>query len=332
MRTFKLYLSEGPTTWGNNEKGVFHELLTGYHLNGRKHIKDPKGRPGETAKQAHDRLHKQAMAHGGKKLVDACHAKAKAAAEDIRKQVGNVKHVHWTSKAGDVERVTGVKVANQKDDASDIIVSDHTGKHHGISLKVSDKTAKVPASSLGQKSSGRKTVTLSTGHKEKIIGKHPELKGKNKDARKKWASENPEKHAEIKKMNQKALGDVAKKHARELNARIRLGGKHVDHVINHLRDVMGAKKAPMQQAGHNYIKHTTYQNKSGIHHHTSNPGGDHEHIFNQIKANPKSLKVSHTAGGTVNFHLNGKRFASQSHKFDSQSDPLSTMKTAGRIA
>lgn len=332
MRTFKLFLSEGPTTWGNNEKGVFHELLTGFHLNGRKHIKDPKGRPGETAKQAHDRLHKQAMAHGGKKLVDACHAKAKAAAEDIRKQVGKIKHVYWTSKAGDVERVTGVKVANQKDDASDIIVSDQGGTHHGISLKVSDKTAKVPASSLGQKSSGRKTVTLSGAHKDRITSKHPELKGKNKAARKQWASENPDKHAEVKKMNQRALGDVAKKHARELNARIRLGGKHVDHVINHLRDVMGAKKAPMQQAGHNYIKHTTYQNKSGIHHHTSNPGGDHEHIFNQIKANPKSLKVSATAGGTVNFYLNGKRFASQSHKFDSQSDPLSTMKTAGRIA
>ena len=332
MRNFKAYLMEGPTTWGNNEKGVFHELLTGYYLTGRKHIKDPKGRPGETSKQAHDRLHKQAVAHGGKKIIDAAHAKAKAAADDIRKQVGNVKHVHWTSKSGDVERVTGVKVPNQKDDASDIIVTDHTGKHHGISLKVSDKTAKVPASSLGQKSSGRKTVNLSGGHKAKITSLHPELKGKNAKARKQWAADNPEKHAKVKQMNQRALGNVAKKHAREMKARLRLGGKHVDHVINHLRDVMGAKKAPMQDAGHNYIKHTTYQNKSGIHHHTSNPGGDHEHIFQAIKKDPKRMTVTHTSGGTLNFHLDGKKFASQSHKFDSQSDPLSTMKTAGRIS
>jgi len=332
MRNFKVYLMEGPTTWGNNEKGVFHELLTGYYLTGMKHIKDPKGRPGETSKQAHDRLHKQAMAHGGKKIIDAAHAKAKAAADDIRKQVGNVKHVHWTSKSGDVERVTGVKVPNQKDDASDIIVTDHTGKHHGISLKVSDKTAKVPASSLGQKSSGRKTVRLSGDHKAKITALHPELKGKNARARRQWAADNPEKHAQVKQMNQRALGNVAKKHAREMKARLRLGGKHVDHVINHLRDVMGAKKAPMQDAGHNYIKHTTYQNKSGIHHHTSNPGGDHEHIFQAIKKDPKRLTVTHTSGGTLNFHLDGKKFASQSHKFDSQSDPLSTMKTAGRIS
>ena len=95
---------------------------------------------------------------------------------------------------------------------------------------------------------------------------------------------------------------------------------------------MGAKKAPMQDAGHNYIKHTTYQNKSGIHHHTSNPGGDHEHIFQAIKKDPKRMTVTHTSGGTLNFHLDGKKFASQSHKFDSQSDPLSTMKTAGRIS
>lgn len=340
MMKFKSFISEA---FGNDEKGKFHELLTGYYLHGG-HIKDPKGRPGESAKAAHARYTKLAKEHGGQKLVDDSHKKAKAAAEDIKNQLTagghKIKHVHWSSKDGDVERVTGVKVEKQKDDASDIIVTTHKGgkeTHHGISLKVSDRTLKVPTSSLGKQSSGRKTVPLSQKHKTNILNAHPELKGlTNKVKRKEWAKANPSAHANIRKMNQAALADTAKKHAREINARVRLGKKnpkHIENVIGHLRDVMGAKAAPMQKAGHNYIKHTTYQSKAGkMQTATSNPGKDYEHHFDNIRKNPHKFKAVHTSGGTVNYQYDGKTFASQAHKFDSQSDPLSPMKSAGRIS
>jgi len=340
MLSFNIFFTEA---WGNDEKGKFHELLTGYYLNKSKHIKDPKGRPGESAKDAHARYTKMAKLHGGQKLIDASHAKAKAAAADLKRQIETgghkIKHVHWSSKDGDVERVTGVKVEKQKDDASDIIVTTHkNGKetHHGISLKVSDNTLKVPASSLGKQSSGRKTIPLSQKHKDRVLAAYPELKNQsNKRKRKEWAKANPKAQANKRQMNKDALADTAKKHAREINARMRLGRKnpqHIEHVISHLRDVMGAKAAPMQKAGHNYLKHTTYQSKTGkMQTATSNPGKDYEHHFDNIRKNPHKFKAVHTSGGTVNYQYDGKTFASQAHKFDSQSDPLSTMKSAGRI-
>jgi len=189
MFKFKSFISldervKSGDNYGNNEKGVFHELLTGMYLRGgKKHLTDPKGRPGETAKDAHDRLHALAMKHGGQKAVNDAHTKAKAAANDIKKQLKGhrIKDVHWTSKPGDVERVTGTK-ADQKDDASDIYVTSHHPQHgkqfYGVSLKASDKTLKVPASSLGQKSSGRKTVNLGKGHKDSILKKYPALRDK----------------------------------------------------------------------------------------------------------------------------------------------------------
>jgi len=332
MNSFKEFtLLEG---FGNNEAGVYHEILVGRHLNGGKHMHDPKGRPGESSSDAHQKLEKAAREHGGDALVKDHHEKAKAAANHIRKQVASaghsIKHVHWTSKSGDVERVTGVK-SSQKEDPSDIMITTHKGKHVGVSLKVSKKTSKVPASSLGQTSGGRKAARLGTAHKKAIAAKHKGLATTtNKQARKDWAKENPKAHTEIKAANKKFLGNVAKKQSRELRARMRVG--HVDHVINHMRQVMHAKSTPMQAKGHDHIKHTTWRSSKGVQTKSANPGKDHEHIFNAIKKNPHKLKISHTAGGSVNFHYDGKKVVTQSHKFDSQSDPLSTLKSAGHIA
>jgi hypothetical protein len=332
MYSFKLYITEG---FGNNEAGVYHELLVGRHLNkNKKHMHDPKGRPGESSKAAHDRLEKAAKAHGGDALVKDHHQKAAAAAAHIKKQISaaghSIKHVHWTSKSGDVERVSGIK-SSQKEDPSDIMVTTKKGKHVGISLKVSKKTSKVPASSLGMTSGGRKAARLGAAHKKAIADKHKGLSTTtNKQSRKDWAKANPKAHADIKASNKKLLGDVAKKQSRELKARMRVG--HVDHVINHMRQVMHAKSTPMQAHGHDHIKHTTWRTAKGVQTKSANPGKDHEHIFNAIKKNPHKLKITHTSGGSVNFHYNGKKVVTQSHKFDSQSDPLSTLKSAGHIA
>ena len=110
----------------SDTKGKLHELLVGYHLKGGVHMSKHADIEGDSPKQAHDKLKKTVHPDDYKKM----NARAKSAAEDIRKQVevgGHKIHdVHWTSKAGDIERTTGIK-SSQKEDASDIVVT--TRKH-----------------------------------------------------------------------------------------------------------------------------------------------------------------------------------------------------------
>ena len=314
----------------NNTKGVLHELLVGKHLNGGKHLEKHKNEHDETPEQAHDRLKKQIHPKDYEKI----HANAKSAAEHIKKHLesehaGHSIHaVHWTCKPGDTEKVTGHK-ASQKEDSSDVYVStkDKKGnvKHHGVSLKVSDKSSKnIPSSSLGMESGGSKAREHYKEHQDKILAAHPQLKGKNKEARKEILKNDPKMHEDIKKRNQELLHKVAHSHAAELQHHLDTGNH--EHVTKHIREVLHAHKTPAQEhGGHSFIKHTTYQTAKGVQHHTSKPSEDHEHILKDHK----NITVK-SSGGSVHFYHNGKKFASQAHKFDSQSDPLSSLKSAGK--
>jgi hypothetical protein len=333
----------------NNTKGVLHELLTGYHLQGGKHMEkhhliSDKGKR-ETPQQAHDRLKSQIHPEDYKKIND----RAKSAASDIKKEIQKthpghvIDHVHHTSKPGDTEKETGVK-ASQKEDSSDIyITSKHpkTGKTaiHGRSLKVSQNSSKnVPSSNLGKESAGLKADNLHKEHKEKILKDHPTLSKVKKgpehdsieDARKEWAKNNPKKHEAIKVQNRKLLHNVAHHHAAELQHNLD-SGNH-EKVVNHIRDVLGSHKTPAEKAGKaDFRKHTTYVTSKGIQHHSSHPGEEHEHILKDhknitVKASGGSVHFSHTDPKTGVT----KKFATQSHKFKSQSDPLGTLSSSGK--
>jgi hypothetical protein len=108
----------------SDTKGKMHELLVGYHLKGGKHMSKHEDKIGDTPKQAHDKLKKVIHPNDYKKM----NARAKSAANDIRKQVETNGHkihdVHWTSKPGDIHRSTGIH-ATQKEDASDIVITTH---------------------------------------------------------------------------------------------------------------------------------------------------------------------------------------------------------------
>lgn len=330
----------------NNTKGVLHELLVGHYLNGGKHMSLHPNENGESPKEAHDRLKSQIHPEDYEKI----RKRAESAAHDIKTNLKashpehGISAVHWTSKPGDTQKVTGVH-ASQKQDASDIYVTT-THKtnpqeklHHGISLKVSDKSSKnVPSSSLGMESSGSTARELFKTHQDKIKNMYPDLASVKKedrhkdakDARKEWATKNPEKHSQIKKENAKLLKAVADSHAKELQHKLN-SGDH-EHVINHIRDVLGARRTPAQEEGKaTYQKHTTYETSKGTQHHASNPGDDYEHILNH----PERISVK-SSGTSTHFYYRDpktgfdKKFASQSHKFDSQSDPLSTLKSAGK--
>lgn len=314
----------------NNTKGVLHEILTGKHLNGGAHMEKHVNEHGETPVQTHDRL-KKAIHPNDYKRIDA---NAKSAAAHIKAHIqsthpGHVVHaVTHTSKPGDTEKVTG-HTATQKDDSSDVYVSTKhpkTGKitHHGVSLKVSDNSSKnIPSSSLGMESGGSKAKEHFAAHKAAILKAHPQLVGKNKVDRKEAAKADPKMHADVKDRNKALLHKVAHSHAAELQHHLD-SGNH-DHVVKHIREVLHAHKTPAQEKGHNFIKHTTYQTAKGVQHHSSSPSEDHEHILKDHK----NLSVK-SSGGSVHFYHNGKKFASQAHKLDSQSDPLSSLKSAGK--
>ena len=87
---------------------------------------------------------------------------------------------------------------------------------------------------------------------------------------------------------------------------------------------MKAKKTPLQQAGHEHLRHTTYVVKGQTKHHTIDPSNHWEHILND----PENITVKHS-GTQVHFLHHGKVFASHRIKFESQSDPLGVIKGSG---
>jgi len=332
----------------NNTRGVLHELLTGKALNGGKHMTsyhlvDEKTKKKETPEEAHDRLKSQIHPKDYERINTGAISAAKDIKSNIEKtnpghKIINVSH---TSKPGDTEKVTGVK-ASQKEDSSDLYITSKKGNkvmHHGRSLKVSENSSKnVPSSSLGMNSSGSMAKDLLKAHQKKIKTKFPELNNVKKeshhegisDARKEWGRQNPAAHTEIKGENLKLLRNVAHEHASELQHKLRTGN-HAE-VVNHIRDVLHAHNTPAEQAGvATFSKHTTYKTAKGIQHNESHPGHEYENILKDHK----NIKVK-ASGTSVHFyHTNPttgveKKFASQAHKFDSQSDPLGTLKSAGK--
>lgn len=324
---FYLSLNESDSeTASNNTKGVLHELLTGYHLNNGKHMEKHKNSNGESPNEAHDRLKATIHPNEYKRISD----KAKSAAEDIKKNLpaGHAIHaVHWTSKPGDIHRSTGVH-ATQKQDSSDLIVhtkakDSNAMKYHGVSLKVSDNASKnLPSSNLGSVYSGSKAKEFLAQHKKDILKDHPHLAGKNAKTRKAELKSNPDLKADIKKRNTTLLHTLAKHHGDELQQKLD-NGQHKE-VVEHIRKVLHAHETPLQNAGHNFIKHTTYETAKGVQHHISNPGKDHEHILND----PKNITVK-SNGSVVSYYHKGKKFAAQAHKFATQSDPLASIRSSG---
>lgn len=319
----------------NNTKGVLHEILVGKHLNGGKHMTRHANEHGESPEQAHDRL-KSSIHEDDYKKIDA---KAKSAAEDIKKKLPaghKIVSVTHTSKPGDTEKVTGVK-ATQKEDSSDVYVTTHHPKqgkmHHGISLKVSDKSSKnVPSSSLGMESSGSAAKEHYNAHRKKILKQFPQLAKSNSEKRKEILKNDPKMQETIKKHNQALLNKVSHSHAAELQHHLD-SGNH-EHVVNHIRKVLHAQDTPAKKAGvATFMKHTTYQTSKGVQHHTSDPSSEHEHILKDHK----NISVESRGTQTHFYHTDPKtgvkkKFATQAHKFDSQSDPLSSLKSAGKAA
>jgi hypothetical protein len=307
-----------------NSKGVMHELLVGYHLNGGKHMDKHPNAEGDSPEQAHDKLKAEMTPDEYKQA----HARAKSAAEHIKKHL-NIKNIHkvsWTSKPGDLKRTTGIN-ASQKEDASDIVITSNDDshpsgfRHHGVSLKVTDKkpsAGEVPVSNPGLESTyGGKEIL--DKHRKQLIKNHPALgKATNKAERKEYIAKNPRAAAEIKKANSRVLHDIVD------HMHSQLSSMHPEELVHHLRNhVLHAHPTPMQAAGHNHIRHTTYGDGS---HAAMDPAKSHEHIL----STPEHITME-KKGTSVVFYHKGIPFARHRMKYESQSDPLSSIKGSGEI-
>lgn len=304
-----------------NTKGVMHELLVGYHLNGGKHMDKHPNVEGLSPKEAHDKLKAEMPADEYKKASE----RAKSAANDIKTQLRGkgIHSVSWTSKPGDLKRATGI-AATQKEDASDIVVTtnDKTHpsgvRHHGISLKITDGKGEVPVSNPGLESThGGKEIL--DNHRKQILKAHPQLAGMtNKDERKKFLKDNPKVDADIKTRNSIVLNKIAD------HLHKKLSSMKPKELVKHIREhVLHAHATPMQEEGHEHIRHTTYGDGT---HSSLDPSQSHE----QILGTPHHITVE-KSGASIIFKHKGVAFAKHRMKFTSQSDPMSSIKGSGEL-
>lgn len=313
----------------SNTKGVLHELLVGYHLNNKKHMEKHDSKEGDSPREVHDKLKSTLHPDDYKKIND----RAESAANHLKKHIETNGHkvsgVQWTSKKGDLEKATGIP-ASQKQDSSDIVVSTHKKQdgskkvtHHGVSLKVTDATSKhVPTSNPGLDNAGPNARSHLDNHRKEIVHRYPELKkASNASERKGMLKANPEMAKHVKAKS----GEVLHKIAKDLHHHLSTAPK--SELVDHVRHLLHSEKTPMEKEGHTHIRHITYRSGSAHAHDTVRPGTHHEHIYND----PSNITVHHS-GTSVVFKHKGKTFARHRLKFESQSDPLGSIKGSGETA
>jgi hypothetical protein len=319
-------------------KGKLHEILTGFHLNNGNHMEKHPDKEGDSPQEAHDKLKDLVNPDEYEKI----NKRAKSTASDIQAQVekngSKISDVHWTSKPGDIEKSTGVP-STQKQDASDIMIhaKDKTGRvvHTGVSLKVTDGTTHhVPVSNAGTESMHPSINDDLRAHRELMYKAFPDMKNlTNKEQRKTFRNSDPEIKDKMDQMNLAFRRGVASKTHEHLLSM----GRHelIDHIKKH---VLQANPTPLQTQGHNHIRHTVYvagkKEGGGNKFHSYDPSQHWSHILD----GSKKIHVTNPSGTTqLNFHYEDgdgvkHHFATQALKANSNSDPMSPMKSTGKAA
>jgi hypothetical protein len=269
---------------------------------------------GLSPQEAHDKLRSQVSPEA----YDQINKKAKFAAEDLRKRVGGkIANVHWSSKPGDIKRTTGIE-SSQKEDPSDIIVTTNDGRHHGISLKTSENTEHVPIANPGAEALHGADHILAM-HRENIKQNFPSIAQQtNARGRKDVVRADPEMQANVRALNRQTLAAMSQ------HLHKKLSEMPPEELVHHLRsNVLHAHTTPMQEQGHNHLRHTVWGSGDKLQAKAIDPGSHYEDILRS----PQHITVQNTGQGVAFLHK-GVPFARQNVKFDSQDDPLSSVKSA----
>jgi hypothetical protein len=308
---------DGSKPGEKQHKGTLHELLVGYHLGGGKHMQQHPKHIGETPQQVHDRLVKTFF-KGGTSHTEykEIYHKAKVAAENIEKHVGKkIKTVHWTSKNGDIGRVTGVD-KDQKEDPSDLYIEhhtkptgnkevDHRARYTGVSLKtVLEKGGRAPGASQTAKEIDLQPSKHWAAAREEFYKKHPEFRGKHRDVVSQAIKDSKEGDRKLfnseSEIRTRALHKIAKDHAAIFQKMSK------QDLAKYTRTLMRA-----HDTGHEHLRVTSGGTGADSTHHIEHPTTDHEHILNDHE----NISVR-AEGHTVHFLHNGKSFYGHRLKAD----------------
>lgn len=286
----------------SNDSGVMHEILTGFHLNGGKHMSSD-------AQKKHDDI-KSRMS---KDEYNNAHKLAKGTANHIHKHFGGDIHsVHWSSKPGDIERITGKK-ETQQENSSDIIVQHKDGSHTGLSLKVTKKkNGKVPVGNPGAKQTDLQ-LGVSTSHhyenaREKLRSQFSNLRNTTNKEMKKIIKSNPN----IRKEADKHSNDAIKKIRDTWHSKLSTMSKKdlSDHIRNNL---LHAKKTKV-----NMFKVTTGGHGDNHSVEIEHPHTAYDHILNDHK----NISVEKSGNNSIVFKHKGATFIR--HRIKPESTPLAT--------
>jgi len=284
----------------SNDKGVLHELLTGKALNNGEHMSPD-------AEKAHDELKNKVTPEEYHNHVKM----AEGTANHLRKRFGPISSVHWSSKPGDIGRITGVH-ESQQENPSDIILRHPDGGHTGISLKVSKKkNEKVPVGNPGVGATDTALKTNAKRHyvkaKENFENEFPELKGKSDKQKKLAIKANPKMRERAEHHSNDAIGKIRD----EWHDSLQNMSKH--ELAHHLRHSLHA----------NMTKIPTYKVTTG------GTGEDHsievEHSatkYDHILNHPEGITIHKAGNNSIEFRHNGQKF--MRHRIKPESTPIAT--------
>jgi len=286
----------------SNDKGVLHEILTGKALNHGKHMSPE-------AQKKHDEIKKNISDDEYKN-----HEKlAQGTAEHIRRHFGSeIDSVHWSSKPGDIKRITGVH-ETQQENSSDIILRHKNGAHIGISLKVTQKKhGHIPVGNPGAKQTDKQLGLNSTDHSadahKKLVADHPVLASKSKQEQKQMIKASPEMRATALKHSNEAIGKIRDEWHTKLSS------MKTSDLANHIRNNL----LHANQTKTDMYKVTT--GGSGDDHsvEVEHPATHHDLILNDHK----NITVHKAGNNSIEFKHAGKTFLR--HRLKPESTPVVT--------
>lgn len=292
-------LTEGISS---NDKGVLHELLTGKALNHGKHMSPE-------AQKKHDEIKKNITPEEYKNHEQLAHGTA----EHIRKKFGSDIHsAHWSSKPGDIGRITGTH-ETQQENSSDLILRHKNGAHIGLSLKVTQKkNGHIPVGNPGAKQTDSQLGLNSTHHYDeahkKLVADHPVLAGKSKGEQKQMIKASPEMHATALKHSNEAIGKIRDEWHSKLSS------MKTSDLSNHIRNnLLHANPTKTDM-----YKVTTGGSGSDHSVEIEHPATHHDHILNDHK----NITVKKAGNNSIEFQHKGKTFLR--HRLKPESTPVVT--------
>jgi hypothetical protein len=285
-----------------NKEGVLHEVLVHKHLvekHGAVAREFDDGR--ENAEDAHKRIATDLYGKNYEKNPEYKDAskKAEGAADEIKNEEGNrwkkgKTQVAWTSKHGDVQKLTGTP-ATQKGDSSDLYIHhphlSGDDKFGGYSLKKTDKKNEDPPVSNGGRADVDKTLGTSTDEhvnsaKEKMFKQFPHLRGKSTEDIKAEVKSNPE----IKEAESKTRDEMLK----NISSSWSKGFENMDHdkKVSVLREAMRANPT-----GYRHARVISGGTNGDFTHKTVHPVTQHDEYLND----PKNVRTE-VNGNSVRFY------------------------------